>query len=312
MVILEAIGHETIWGGEKLIAWLNGKGNKIGHLYSLQCEEAFSNKILNGKYVGRDFNTYFDENKERFGLGGYKLFPLVIALVEACQNLSIQVHPDDETAKKEENASFGKNESWYFLEPPISGQLYNGCRVKDIEQVKQLVLNGRTMEAVDNIPVRAGDYVYVEAGTLHALSAGSFLYEIEENSPWTYRIYDYDRVDDCGNKRELHLDKALKALKPNLRSCPFALGDSAVEERMYTVRRMTGQKYVNQSSTLECFTMIDGHIIADGMKVTGGTTVVLEPGECVEGEIGLAVIARPKINQQIRDTEEEIYYVNKI
>ncbi len=295
MLILKKVAHETVWGGEKLIPYSDGQVKKIGHLYSLCGEEGLETVILNGKYQNRPFRLWFKEHKEQFGLGHYEEFPLIIALVEACDNLSIQVHPDDKIAKEEEGASYGKNESWFFLNAPKHGVIYNGCLANSNEEVLTQLQAGKMLSVVDTLPVEAGDYVYVEAGTLHALTAGSFLYEIEENSPWTYRLYDYNRTDAQGKQRELHIDKAMKALKPQLKSKACRMGENCQDERRYLLKKLKDvQEYINESSTLECVTLLRGSCKADGISVTIGTTIVLEPGERLEGEFKLAMMARPK------------------
>lgn len=295
MLILKTVAHETVWGGERLLPYSDSGTGKIGHLYSLCCEKGLETMIRNGPYQGKSFGTWFLEHREQFGLGGYEEFPLVIALVEACDNLSIQVHPDDRISRKEEGAPYGKNESWFFLDAPEKGTIYNGCLAKDGREVKKCLETGKLMSVVDELSVNAGDYVYVEAGTMHALTAGAFLYEIEENSPWTYRLYDYDRVDGNGNKRELHIDKALKALKPWLKSKAVRMGEGYREERRYVLRKLEDiPEYVNESPALECVTLLKGSYEAEGQTVTIGTTVVLMPGERIEGRLALAMVARPK------------------
>ena len=295
MIILDTVAHETIWGGKKMLPYATEKKEKIGHLYSLCCEKGLENHILNGNYKGKVFQEYFLDVKEQFGLNHYEEFPLIIALVEACDNLSIQVHPDDCVAKEEEGAAYGKNESWFFLEAPISGTIFNGCLAKDNEQVEAKMREDDLMSLVDELPVQAGDYVYVEAGTLHALSAGSYLYEIEENSPWTYRMYDYNRVDASGNPRELHIDKAMKALKPELKSEAVALRNDKQEERRYILQKLENvTEYKNISNTLQCVTFIKGECLVEDCHVTVGTTVVLEPKEVLQGDIELAMVAQPK------------------
>lgn len=295
MVVLKTAAHETVWGGEKLLPYADGNAKKIGHLYSLCCEEGLETIILNGKYENQPFHNYFVKHKEQFGLGKYERFPLVIALVEANDNLSIQVHPDDLTAKEEENAPYGKNESWYFMEAPKSGMIYNGCLTDDLTEIYRKMETDELFSVIDMLSIEEGDYVYVEGGTLHALSAGSYLYEIEENSPWTYRMFDYNRRDFQGNKRELHIDKAIKALKPLLKSKAVKLGSGWIEERRYMLKKIEyAAVYRNESATLECITMIKGVCDAENLKVTTGMTVVLEPGEQIEGNIQLAMAARPK------------------
>lgn len=295
MIVLNTVAHETIWGGQKLLSYSSGEHKIIGHLYSLCCEKGLENIILNGIYKGETFQKYFNDMKERFGLGGYKEFPLIIALVEAKDNLSIQVHPNDEMAVAEEKAQYGKNESWYFLKKPDSGYIFNGCLVSDINEIRQKMNNNQLMSVVDHLEVDEGDYVYVEAGTLHALSAGSYLYEIEENSPWTYRMYDYDRTDLKGNKRQLHIEKAVRALNVNLKSKAIKLGECEQSERRYSIKSLKNlSSYINESETLECITFIHGGCDLYGIAVKPGMTVVLEPGEEILGDISLAMMARPK------------------
>ena len=294
MIILDTVAHETIWGGQKLLPYAKEKPGKIGHLYSLCCEKGLENTILNGEYKGRVFQDYFEENRQRFGLEGYDEFPLIIALVEARDDLSIQVHPDDEMAKREEGAAYGKNESWFFIEAPESGSLYNGCLAESAEEVRDRLQSGDMMSIVGRLQVKPGDYVYVKAGTMHAMTTGSFVYEIEENSPWTYRLYDYDRVDASGNHRELHIEKGLRALKPGLISESIPMDDKWVTERRYKLLKLTDTaEYRNESDTLQCFTVIFGKGFAEGLDITTGTTVVLEPGDRIEGSFDLAMVAEP-------------------
>ena len=110
MLILKTIVHETIWGGSRLTPFSGTNSRKIGHLYSLISNGEFESAVLNGKYKGRLFREYFDENKDKFGLTEYKEFPFLLAIVDATEDLSLQVHPDDRTAKELEGVEFGKNE----------------------------------------------------------------------------------------------------------------------------------------------------------------------------------------------------------
>jgi len=295
MIILETISHETIWGGQKLMPYSDGSCKNIGHLYSLQCENEDSNNILNGPYKGKTFNEYFNDNKLRFGLEKYNLFPLIIALVEADDNLSIQVHPDDEVAKNLENADYGKNESWYFIDAPQKGFIFNGCTSEDLCGVQEKVDIGELESITDHLNVSGGDYVYVEAGTLHALSTGSLLYEIEENCPLTYRLYDFNRKDVNGNTRELHLDKALQAINVDLKSQVKRYEDGCIEERRYITQLFKDiEHYTNNSNTLECLTMLDVDTKLDDILIKPGTTIVLEPGDTIKIPIKSAIMARPK------------------
>ena len=127
MLILKRIIHTTIWGGPKISQLTGVEGDKIGHLYSLYCREGISNEILNGKWKGQCLNDVFPMFKGDFNMSRYEYFPLTLALTEAHENLSIQVHPNDEQANKLENKARGKRESWYFIDAPASGKIIDGC-----------------------------------------------------------------------------------------------------------------------------------------------------------------------------------------
>ena len=295
MQIINTIAHETIWGGEKLTPYTDVKSNKIGHLYSLVSNGEYESKILNGKYRGQLFKQYFDENKKRLNLNNYQEFPFVLALVDASDDLSLQVHPNDKIAKELEKTDFGKNESWYFIDAPKSGKIYAGCKAKTAEELKEKVSNGEYEAIIDYLEVTNGDYVYIEAGTMHAMAAGSFVYEIEENCNATYRVYDFDRVDVHGNKRPLQTENALKAIDVNKKAKAQKYNEEKVE-RLYSTKLFRNiSSYTNNSETLECLTIIEGEDIIENYKIQKGTTIVLEPKETVELNNIDFIVSRPII-----------------
>ena len=296
MLILKPIAHETIWGGQALTKYFSEHHDKIGHMYSLFDDDKTqtSNIILNGDYKDKNFHDYFSANKNKFGLAKFEYFPLVLAMVEAAENLSLQVHPDDAAAKEIENAPQGKNESWYFLKAPKSGEIFNGTKCSTTAEIKKLMDADRLGEISDTLKISAGDYVFVEAGTLHAISSGSIVYEIEENAEYTYRVYDFDRVDSAGNKRQLHIEQALKSLKPKLKSSVKHYGGE-IAERLYSTKLLENlEGYQNKSNTLECLTIIDKDADAtlDGVKIFFGMTIVLEPQEKISVNVGKAIMSR--------------------
>ena len=294
MLILKPIAHQTIWGGQTLQKYFSEPYKKIGHMYTLFDDKKNSNVILNGDHKGKSFHEYFVANKKQFGLEKFDYFPLVLAIVEASENLSLQVHPDDEAAREIENAPYGKNESWYFLRAPHSGEIYNGSKIFSHDEIKRLIDAGRTKEISDTLKVEVGDYVFVAAGTLHAITAGALVYEIEENAEYTYRFYDFDRVDGEGKKRPLHVKQALRALKPESKSVAKKY-DGAITERLYTTELLTSlESYKNNSSTLECLTLIDENvdIELDGVKINFGMTIVTEPDEKISVDAGKCMLAR--------------------
>lgn len=294
MLLLKRIVHNTIWGGPKIGRLAGVEGNRIGHLYSLYCRKDVSNEILNGQWRGRCLNEVFPLFKAEVGMNDYEFFPLTLALTEARENLSIQVHPDDEAAGALENAARGKRESWYFIDAPISGTIINGCTCRDKAQQELMIANGQFLEMADVLPVEKGDYVFVEPGTLHAITAGSLVFEIEEGSDFTYRFYDYDRVDSQGKPRELHVTKAAECLRLGLKSTVKVYNDQEIVEKTYTTRLIKNlDDYTNLSNALECFTFVEGNLWCDSVEVPPGSTILMWPGESLPvSRVNLAFVSR--------------------
>ena len=294
MLVLQPIAHETIWGGARIFALTGFGGSSTGHLYSVYCREGTSNRILNGTLAGKTLNDVFPSFREEAGMADYEYFPLTIALTEADMNLSIQVHPNDEAASELEGIPRGKRESWYFLEPPSEGYIINGCTCRTEDEKAAMLAEKNYLGMADVLPVKKGDYVFVEPGTLHSITAGSLVYEIEEGADATYRFYDYERVGKDGRKRELHTEKAAASLNIRLKSTVrHYSGTSWLKEKTYSTRKIEqADSYVNTSGGVECFTMVEGRALCDGVILSSGMTVLLWPGESVDNaEIGLAFSA---------------------
>ena len=297
MLILETIIHDVVWGGKKIGPHIGVPGARIGHLYSLVDQKGVSSTILNGALKGTSFSNWFSASKKKLGLARFSEFPFVVAIVDARENLSLQVHPDDEQARALEGADFGKNESFYFLESPPLGTIAS-CPVDTIEAVRDILEHGSAQDLVEYSPVNKGDYLYIQAGTLHALCAGSLAYEIEENVPYTYRVYDWGRLGDDGLPRPLQKEKALQCIQPQLRA--LARPMKAIEtERLYAMRLVEGGQVAAAQAVehLECWTALDGPHEIDGVPVCLGTTVVLEAGERMPLQGGTWMVAT--LNKEI-------------
>lgn len=290
MQILKPIPMATIWGGTRLIPYAEGyQGENIGQLYTVICRKDCSNQIVGGSYAGKTFYEYYQAARKRFDMS-FEEYPLLIALVDAKEDLSVQVHPNDSCAAKLEQQHFGKTESWYFLEAPDRGTIVNGCLCSDRTELVERVDANDFEHIIDYLEVKKGDYVFVEAGTLHALGGGSMVYEVQENSDLTYRFYDYDRKDPKGNSRPLHIEKALEAVDVGLKSEVLS-GEAGHLEKKYWSGYVKGRSYRNVSDRLEMVTVTGGESPVTGVMVHKGMTIVLEPGERAEfsGEIEMIV-----------------------
>ena len=256
MLILDTISKETIWGSDRLLPYGGDPAVKrLGSLYTVSAQEPMSSTVLNGPFQGQTLRRVYREQPGLFGCPEYREFPLLIGFVDAADDLSLQVHPDDALAREAEGKETGKNESWIFLEAPTSGSIVNGCRAGSMEEVRDAVREGRWDDIIGRLPVRRGDYVWVEAGTLHALTAGSLVYEIQQATDVTYRFYDYGRIGPDGKGRPLQLEKAMRALKPaeKSRAVAFPRDGTELREPCYTLRWLTldsksaGKEYPNEA-----------------------------------------------------------------
>ena len=276
--------HETIWGGRGLQKYVGEQAVKLGHLYMVNGHMGMSNKILNGSHKGRTLHDVFELQKHDWNMSGFEEFPLTIALVNASEYLSIQVHPDDSLAERLENKRIGKTESWFFLEAPVDGWIYDGCRCNSKKEVMVAVSQGRMEEITDRKIIRSNDYVCIEAGTLHAMTRGSMVYEIEYGSDFTYRFYDYGRKDEKGKERQLHVDKAIQAIRlENIPRVRRNMGNDWITEQNYEIRRITGIKqYRNDGNELECLSLICGSGSCQGYEINTGISIIHLPGERIE------------------------------
>lgn len=293
MYILEPIIHETIWGGNKLKKYYDFNG-KIGHLYLVNGHLGMSNRILNGDLRGKSIYEAFPVIRKEWNLDEFEEFPLTIALVDATDDLSIQVHPDDVIARKLEGEKIGKTESWLFINAPISGWIYGGCTCKTKEELKKAIDYNRTEEIVAHFPVKKMDCVTINAGTLHSMSAGSLVYEIEYGSDYTYRFYDFNRTYADGRNRELHIEKALEAIKIGMIPQKDTLQqDEWLQGLPYTITyKKSIKKYINLTKEIQLFTVLSGKGICDNINISSGMSILLFPNEELNNiNIAEAIIA---------------------
>lgn len=217
------IFKERIWGGEKLKTILEKPidANLIGESWELSTVEDNVSFIANGVFEGILFTEILEEwPVEILGTKVYQKFgtqfPLLFKYLDAKEDLSIQVHPNDELALKNHN-SFGKTEMWYIMQADDEARVILGFKENsNKEQYLEELKNKRLVSILDEKKVKEGDVYFLETGTIHAIGAGILLAEIQQTSDITYRVYDWDRVDAQGNSRDLHLDLALDAMNYSL------------------------------------------------------------------------------------------------
>ena len=212
---LSPLPMERLWGGDKLGKFYNKNcAEGTGETWELSVREKEKSVVSNGIFKGKTLYELIDEDKSLMGTrfaGGE--FPLLIKFIDAADDLSVQVHPDDEYAARVEN-DVGKTEMWHIVEAEPGAKLVYGLgKGVTPEDFALAVRSGETLSALNQIEVHAGETYFIPAGLVHAIGGGILLAEVQQNCDLTYRVYDFDRLDKNGKPRELHTEKAIECVK---------------------------------------------------------------------------------------------------
>ncbi len=213
ILFLKPVFKHTIWGGAKLrdeFCYDIG-GYDIGECWGIAAHPNGDCKVISGQYADLSLSELWEQHPELFGDVKSDRFPLLVKIIDAKEDLSIQVHPDDAYAHEHENGSFGKTECWYILDCDEDATLVVGHNAKTPEELKQMVENGQWNQLIREVPIKKGDFIQINPGMIHAIKGGVMLLETQQNSDITYRVYDYDRLSD-GKPRELHIEKSLDVI----------------------------------------------------------------------------------------------------
>lgn len=308
VIKLEPAFKDYIWGGTKLRDEFgkNCDYEKVAESWELSCHKDGNSVVANGddkgltlaEYIEKHGKKILGENCEKFDN-----FPILIKLIDAKDNLSVQVHPNNDYALRVEG-EYGKTEMWYIVDCDEGATLLYGFK-KEIskDEFAQRIADNTLLEVTNAVPVKKGDVFFIEAGTLHAIGKGILIAEIQQNSNTTYRIYDYGRVGNDGKPRELHVEKA----KDVTNLCPAkAYPETAVEQKDgYTTKLLSSCDYfttyavdVENKAVLEAdeksFNSLlilegEGEVVADDVVkfkkgdsifVTAGTGKFTVDGKC--------------------------------
>ena len=287
MYKFEPLLKQTIWGGDKIIPFkhLDSKLENVGESWEISGVKDSETIVANGPYKGLTLNQLVaelkdqlvgKENYERFG----NEFPLLIKFIDARQNLSIQVHPDDETAHRH-GKERGKTEMWYCVDvqkcKSAHSYLYNGLKMRITpDTYKEMVEKDTITEALARYEVFEGDVFFIPAGRIHAIGAGCFVLEIQQTSDVTYRIYDYKRKDKNGNYRELHTKEAAESIDYNVLPDYRTSYEPKQNEGVQVVScpYFTTAVYDLDQATELDYTKLDSFVILIGL---GGAAIVTEP-----------------------------------
>lgn len=279
---------DYLWGGTKLKTDFGKKSDLdiVAESWELSTHKDGQSVVAEGPDAGLTLSEYIDKHGDGI-LGSnaqkFDYFPILIKLIDAKDNLSIQVHPSDDYALKNEG-EYGKTEMWYVLDANEGASLYYGFKSEITkDEFEDRINNNTLLDVLNKVEVHKGDMFFIESGTVHAIGKGIVICEIQQNSNTTYRVYDYDRRDANGNPRELHVKKAIDV--SNL--APAAQNRSAsetVEHEGFSVTRLAECKYFTVDK-VEVDSKADLTVSTDSFKsivVTDGNGVLTFEGESVD------------------------------
>ncbi|HEY4554676.1 MAG TPA: mannose-6-phosphate isomerase, class I [Bacillaceae bacterium] len=213
-IFLEPVFQERIWGGEKLKTQFNFEipSSQTGEAWVISAHPNGPSVIQNGELAGKTLADAWELYGEIFKKKGASEgnYPLLVKILDAAEDLSVQVHPDDHFAQAEEGVPFGKTECWYVISAEENAEIVLGHHASSRNEFREMIEKGEWNKLLRRVKVKPGDFVYVPSGTIHAIGKGIVILETQQSSDITYRVYDYDRTDQAGNKRDLHLERSIQ------------------------------------------------------------------------------------------------------
>lgn len=270
-----------LWGGSKLnTAYGKTDFMSIAESWELSfCKDGLS-VISGGEHDGKYLADV--AGKADFGenCAGFEFFPVLNKLIDAALPLSVQVHPGDEYALKNEGR-YGKTEMWHILDAAPDAYIYLGFNTDMTERMfSEAIEDGTVCDYLNKVRVAAGQTYFIPSGTVHAIGGGITLYEVQQNSSLTYRVYDYDRTDKNGNKRELHIQKAKAVSSLGRYAVPDpSRGELLARCKYFSAYKRHGGHTEGRDDTFTCMTVTDGLFDIDGITAGKGDTVFLSAGE---------------------------------
>jgi len=252
-----------------------------GEMWSVSAVKNNETFITNDEYKGITLSEYFLSHKSQFG--SFNEFPLLIKLIHTKDLLSVQVHPDNEYAKKIENC-LGKTECWYFLDSKKDSFIYFGHHSKSKEELNNAINNGSCEDLLNKFYIKKDDFAYIPSKTIHALGKNLLLLEIQQSSDITYRLYDYNRLGLNGKPRELHINKALDVIDFNnennieIKNFKDKNQCNIVDEKFFKIYKFKVSNTLNltlDNKYFKIISVIDGTINIDNHQLKLGESCVI-------------------------------------
>lgn len=304
ILFMKPVFKSMVWGGERLRTEFGYDipDDHTGECWAISAHPNGDCLIKNGTYAGKSLSWLWENKRELFGNRTEDKFPLLVKIIDAKADLSIQVHPDDKYAFKKENGALGKTECWYILDCKKDGQIVIGHNAKDKDELIQMIEQKRWNELIRVRPVKKGDFFQITPGTVHAIKAGTMLLETQQSSDITYRLYDYDRLDN-GKPRQLHIKESIDVIRCPHEDVP-AEGSIIRNEaseirklircRFYTVKKISlwGEQELVQDRDFMNVSVIAGKGEIDGTGISRGDHFILPYGYgrfAIKGDMELII-----------------------
>lgn len=285
---LEPVLKENVWGGTRLVTEFpyHAEGEHIGECWAVSAHPHGDGVVKEGEYAGKTLSNLYAEHRELFGNISAEEFPLLIKIIDAQTDLSIQVHPDDAYAREREGVPYGKTECWYVMDCPENAALVIGHHAKTRQELADMISQGKYEELIRKVPVKKGDFLQIEPGTVHAIKGGFLILEIQQSSDITYRVYDYGRLVD-GKPRQLHVQQSIdvinapdesdkKALKhtEGLPENQLNLLEECAHYRVWKLV-LNGEFALEQKYPFLILSVLEGKGTVDGQSVERGTHLLI-------------------------------------
>jgi mannose-6-phosphate isomerase len=278
---------ERIWGGERLKTFgYQLPSTQTGECWAFAAHPNGQSIVRDGNFKGFSLGQLWKCHRGLFGHIEGDRFPLLTKILDANQDLSVQVHPDDEYANQYEDGELGKTECWYIIDCEEGAEIVYGHNAGSRIEFEQMVQEGKWNDLLRRVPIKPGDFFFVPSGTIHAIGKGTLILETQQNSDTTYRVYDYDRSDKDGKMRDLHVESSIlvatipsvaQELKPIIKGSNGLKITEFVKSNYFTVSKweLDGEVNLNQSLLFKLVSVISG----EGILEKNGTSYPFNKGD---------------------------------
>lgn len=289
ILFLEPVFKEAIWGGKLVREFAyNHASDYAGECWGISAHQHGDCTIRNGEYAGKTLSWCWEKHRELFGNLEGEVFPLLIKILGAEDDLSVQVHPNDAYAALNENGALGKTECWYILDCKEDATIVIGHNANNKKELEDMIMEGKWEELIREVPIKKGDFFQINPGCLHAIKGGTLLIETQQSSDVTYRVYDYNRLSN-GKPRELHVKQSIDCIqvphvdfeeKPVTKKFENALKTRLVECSYYTLEKLevNGKYEFEMNKYFKNMSVIDGEGTINGQEIKKGDHFIIPSG----------------------------------